>query len=304
MKKNVDIKDPCSEDWVKMTPTQKGAFCDKCALEVYDFSDNSGDEIRDILKLNVGKNVCGRLAPEQLADLNVDFNAWQINSKRSFQSALIFSLIVAFGMTLFGCEEDEEEQQIDRVQEIGMFFLRNDEPVSIETKEINLLDEVLEDAEIQIRVPIEVIPAIKEIDQERLIMGRMIQELPDKPQVVEDVRVMVAGGIGYSSHYQDYLEEIPPVMNVDALENFQFEALVFPNPATVKMTLRIVMPEKEKVQIKLFNLAGQFINDINSKRLKKGETNLAVDIIDLPRGTYIISIISDNYSESVKFIKL
>ena len=68
MKKNVDIKNPCSEDWAKMTPTQKGAFCDKCALEVYDFSDNSRDEIRDILKLNVGKNVCGRLAPEQLAD--------------------------------------------------------------------------------------------------------------------------------------------------------------------------------------------------------------------------------------------
>lgn len=30
MKKNINIKEPCSESLEQMSPTQKGAFCDKC----------------------------------------------------------------------------------------------------------------------------------------------------------------------------------------------------------------------------------------------------------------------------------
>jgi hypothetical protein len=34
----ISIKEPCHEDWSKMTATEKGAFCQKCALEVIDFT--------------------------------------------------------------------------------------------------------------------------------------------------------------------------------------------------------------------------------------------------------------------------
>ncbi|MFT5779486.1 MAG: hypothetical protein ACI837_002445, partial [Crocinitomicaceae bacterium] len=44
MNKNIKIKEPCSEDFAKMTPTQQGAFCDKCAMEVYDFTNKSTQE--------------------------------------------------------------------------------------------------------------------------------------------------------------------------------------------------------------------------------------------------------------------
>ena len=35
--KNNWINDTCSEKWYEMNPTQKGAFCQKYANEVYDF---------------------------------------------------------------------------------------------------------------------------------------------------------------------------------------------------------------------------------------------------------------------------
>jgi hypothetical protein len=34
----ISINEPCHEDWATMTETQKGAFCQKCALEVIDFT--------------------------------------------------------------------------------------------------------------------------------------------------------------------------------------------------------------------------------------------------------------------------
>jgi hypothetical protein len=290
-----------------MTPTQKGAFCGKCSLEVYDFSNSSGDEIRDILKLNVGSKVCGRLAPEQLNDLNNNFNAWQVNSKRSFQSALVFSLIVAFGMTLFSCEEDEEVQDIGRIQEIGMFFLKDEAPAPIEIKEIILVEELVEVERAIIETPRSITSTGVIVEEEELVMGKMVQYteplIRENLEVTKVVIASILGGMGFSTAYQDYLEELPEAIDADGIQQFDFSAMAFPNPAFEKTILKIVMPEKEKVSIRLFSLSGQFIKDVNSKRLKKGETNIEIGLIDLPKGTYIISIASDNYNESVKFIK-
>ena len=44
-----EIKEPCHEDWSKMTRTEKGAFCQSCAKEVIDFTDKTGFEIKELL---------------------------------------------------------------------------------------------------------------------------------------------------------------------------------------------------------------------------------------------------------------
>ena len=72
--KHINIPEPCSENWNEMTPNEKGAFCQKCALDVYDFTDKTADQIREILRLNIAAPVCMRIEPKQLDELNADFS--------------------------------------------------------------------------------------------------------------------------------------------------------------------------------------------------------------------------------------
>ena len=99
--KNIGINDPCSENWNKMNPTQKGDFCLKCATELHDFTNKSNYEIKQTLKSLIGQPVCGRITNTQEAALNAEFEAWQIGSKHTVQSAMLFSLIVVCNLESF-----------------------------------------------------------------------------------------------------------------------------------------------------------------------------------------------------------
>ncbi len=55
------ISSPCSEDWNQMSPTQQGCYCDKCELEVVDFTEHKADAIVAYLD-NANGRVCGRIA--------------------------------------------------------------------------------------------------------------------------------------------------------------------------------------------------------------------------------------------------
>jgi len=106
--KKISIPEPCHENWADFTPTQKGAFCGSCQIDVVDFSNKTPDQVKTILQENAGKHMCGRFKKTQLEDLNNDFFAWQNQSTRSFQSKFLYACLVVFGMTLFtGCSSLE-----------------------------------------------------------------------------------------------------------------------------------------------------------------------------------------------------
>ncbi|MBN4072574.1 T9SS type A sorting domain-containing protein [Crocinitomix catalasitica] len=107
--KSVNIEKPCHEDWGKMAPSEKGAFCDSCQIDVFDFSKRSKDEIKSILLANKGKHICGRFKKSQLVELNTDYTTWENQSTSIFQSKFLYACLLVFGMTLFtGCIEDDE----------------------------------------------------------------------------------------------------------------------------------------------------------------------------------------------------
>ena len=64
MKYKISIPEPCHEDWNKMTPNEKGRFCDSCEKTIIDFSNYSKTELAK--RINSGENMCGRFKPEQL----------------------------------------------------------------------------------------------------------------------------------------------------------------------------------------------------------------------------------------------
>jgi len=67
MKGNIRLRipTPCHEDWEAMRPGEKGRFCGSCAKTVVDFSMMTDQEVIGYLA-RAGRNVCGRMAPEQL----------------------------------------------------------------------------------------------------------------------------------------------------------------------------------------------------------------------------------------------
>ncbi len=80
MSYTLTIPKPCSEDWNKMSPTQKGAFCKSCSKEVIDFSNTSKMELSR--KIKKGENICGRFKPSQLNTPlpSVHKNQWKRNA--------------------------------------------------------------------------------------------------------------------------------------------------------------------------------------------------------------------------------
>jgi len=49
------IPTPCTEDWNQMTPSAKGAFCQKCQVDVMDFTEKTNEEIKNFFQRNKGK---------------------------------------------------------------------------------------------------------------------------------------------------------------------------------------------------------------------------------------------------------
>ncbi len=304
--KNISIPEPCSENWNEMTPTEKGAFCQKCALEVIDFTNKSSDEIRQVLAQNIGNHACMRIKNTQIDELNEDFSAWRINNQQSFNRAWVFTLLVVFGMTLFSCQE-EEEPVIKQYQKVAQTILDNEEDV-IENQVIDST-EVSEVSSIKQNLPVQ---QEKQASKELIIQEKVLEECIVHEEVIVTGTVLMERDVYHTAgvpmitrDYDDYLFEVTR----DSLEFPMGEAekitgLVYPNPASNQTTLKIEMPKRGKGQIELFALSGQKIATIFEGRIKKGESEYEIDLSGMEPGLYLINVISGDLKETIKFSKI
>ena len=65
-KLQLQIPEPCHEDWNKMTPLDKGRFCDSCQKAVIDFTRMSDTQLIAFFKKPTTGSVCGRFHNDQL----------------------------------------------------------------------------------------------------------------------------------------------------------------------------------------------------------------------------------------------
>lgn len=129
----ISIKEPCHEDWAKMTATQKGAFCQKCALEVTDFTNKTSFEIKQLLVQEFAQNdrTCARITNFQLDQLNDEYFQWK-NERDNFRAVWIFSLVAVFGLSLFSCQNTLSKEMISQLNAETTALLNQD------TTELNL----------------------------------------------------------------------------------------------------------------------------------------------------------------------
>jgi hypothetical protein len=102
---NINIPEPCHEDWNKMTPNAQGAFCGSCQKTVVDFSMMEDQQIKDYFLQKSDQKTCGRFNAKQLnksISLSVPtLSSWktQFTPLRKFAAALF----LVFGTGLFSC---------------------------------------------------------------------------------------------------------------------------------------------------------------------------------------------------------
>lgn len=105
MSYKITIPQPCSEDWNKMTATQKGAFCKSCAKEVIDFTSTTKRELSR--KIKQGDKLCGRFKPEQL---NSPLPRVSQSQFRHNAAMLGFTSLLALGTPLVAQQTTEPTQ--------------------------------------------------------------------------------------------------------------------------------------------------------------------------------------------------
>jgi hypothetical protein len=314
--KNINIPEPCSEDWNKMTPNEKGAFCQKCALDVYDFTNKSADEIREVLTLNMANPVCMRIEPRQLDKLNSDFSAWKIQNKQSYQRAWIFTLFVIFGMTLFSCEEDEEPV-VKEYQKIGQAILNEQED---KVGDSTLMMDQENSSIVHVNSDSHQLPQMDINEAKVPVVGKPIYK-EEEPQKVYEINEVVVVSRGFplrddyalggvpqiSPEYNDYLVVTNAGLITDSIDlsvESKISGMAYPNPASNETTLQLKMPRRGKAEIELFALNGQKIRTIHSGRIRKGESEYLMDLTDLESGMYLVVVSSGKMKETIKFSKI
>jgi hypothetical protein len=62
----LNIPEPCHQDWQQMTPAEQGRFCNACAKQVVDFSTMTDTQVLNYFANIKNEKVCGRAYPDQL----------------------------------------------------------------------------------------------------------------------------------------------------------------------------------------------------------------------------------------------
>ncbi len=90
------------------------------------------------------------------------------------------------------------------------------------------------------------------------------------------------------------------------INNTSLEAklITYPNPSNANTTLSFELNKSGSVEISVYSITGRLVKQIKKVNMASGENEVSIDSEDLPKGTYIIKLISGKQNQSVKFIKL
>ena len=301
--KNVKIENACSENWNEMAPTEKGAFCQVCATNVIDFTNKSSLEIKQLLLANSGNSVCGRIKEQQLEQLNTEFELWKMNSNQSIQRAMMFSLLVVFGLTLFSCTNEKDKQAIQALQaSVSHVIGTNDAAITpianvSQTSVTSELPQLIhfEERSIACKCDYDVNPPIPE------------PEVILEAVMIEEREAIFLGGMGYTVSYVDFLEETIQPIEYDenglALPT-ELTAKAYPNPTADFTTLELGLPEKERAEIAVYDMSGKLLQTIHDGKIERGTSSYSIDLSEYVTGMYLITIRSKKFNETVRVSKL
>lgn len=311
----ISINKPCHENWAEMTPTQQGAFCQKCAVDVVDFSEKSPQQVKEILLAKRNDHICGRFSKNQLVGLNEVYENWTDQSVPVFRSKFLWACLIAFGMTLFaGCA-------MEPVNAMNTFS----------TNSIGLINAVNEPAD-STKIPADTVDTIKPTDFEEyrkgkisisepieepedMIMGDVAIDAPEldssvfkKSPVIETYAIVKGinaplNTFGYNLGDTTLNPDQATVQNSTLGEEFIVE--LFPNPSNGPFKIALDSEIQGAFSIRVFVLSGQIIQELEKGIIRAGERRIIdINISLFPAGIYIIEIQLNNKRKRLKMEKV
>lgn len=294
--KHLGIHKPCTENWNGMSPTEKGAFCQKCCKQVIDFTHQTSSQIRKTLLERKGQEVCGRIENGQLDALNRDFEVWRQSNSWSMQRVSFYAFLFVFGLSIVSCSHKEDEKQIIQLQETAQKMIQQDAP------EMSKVKDSPENApQHLILLP----KNEKVLEKEYLVEHEIMSE---EIYTTVEHRYVTMGAMVNTRDYLDYLEATPVIEAVNEVKRCdiptEFNAFAFPNPTEGRTTLKFEVPTATDASFELYSMSGSKIRSMGASAYEPGTHEIPFDLSDEQPGTYLIVVLSKGFKESVKVIKL
>lgn len=322
---HITIPEPCHENWGEMTPTQRGAFCQKCAVDVIDFSGKSAHEIKATLDAHIGKHLCGRFEKKQLQTLNQDCALWEKQTAQTFQSKFLWACLIVFGMTLFtGCETSTAQQfQTNLITQAELHEADTNRiasdttvhesitPIDLEEYPWDFIQgdiaydpswdkpESQTDSTDHLEIPIDSLD--KPSSCTSILPDRAdTQTKPDHPEE------MLLGKIALPIKKENDPIGQPELTeeNIPRIQTSLYNARVFPNPTHDTATLSITPEKRGKYVISVYAANGKLVQMLYNGLLNPEEQNFRIQLSNQRAGLYFIQITSDIGTKTLKINKV
>lgn len=219
----ISIPKPCHEDWNKMTPDAKGAFCGSCQKSVYDFSKKTDEEIIAVFEKEEKGKVCGRFTPAQLTRPVVSFENPTITSRLAI---FAYALLMVFGAALFNGADAYGQEHIKGEMRMGKMMVK---PIA---KPVAITKEVIKDTAMEVK-QIKATKCGLTIRGERKLMSLgqavVVEAIVETPQpavygnttVIEEPELVKMGEVEYVEPQMltgdTIIQELPIQVGVDTI---------------------------------------------------------------------------------------
>jgi hypothetical protein len=277
------IPNPCHEDWSKMSPTEKGAFCSSCQKEVYDFTNLSRKEIKSVVETVT--NPCVRIQQHKLDELN--FIEWfnHLILRKKLKYIFLFSFILVFSGVYCqdSCLIQPQYIELDKEDE------KSYEQILTENEE---LDEIEEQ-------PISLIPTIEWI-------GTYY------PYPEWDFPILISGGMMGSitvpeDRYpgDDGFYDIVPYQNEIALSGNSYEFMIDGDSLIFSINALFEQEIQLSIRKDLYSLKPYpFKNSVYFQKLliHPGKQTIKFPLKDFVNGAYTIRMESEKEDGAIKLM--
>jgi hypothetical protein len=96
-------------------------------------------------------------------------------------------------------------------------------------------------------------------------------------------------------------DEMPQEVSIEDHIADSYKLVAFPNPATVRATIRFNVPVAGPAKVTFYDVTGQQVDVLLDKNVQVGNNFIFMDVADYPKGVYFIKL---QFKERTEFTKL
>jgi hypothetical protein len=327
----IRIPEPCHEDWNKMLPDEKGKFCNSCNKSVFDFSNKTDMQIKDILTAHKDQKVCGHFKKSQVdRPLNLTIDLHKLPKNMSVTKMFTIALFISFGTLLFSCTDNfgktvgeiaimeptktENTQNKETIEPMMGQFVATPPDSILQIETIDPMETI--EGEIQSMSYTHVAGGISiqhiAIDQTIVhptVIDSPIVEYPTQPEErMLGMMVWQEPTIDIKEETQDSLKSIithtiDKTSDDKIIEDVVIDLLVFPNPSKGEFTIKYDLKKRSDVLVEIVDIKGVSQRTIvNIQGQHTGKYQVPVDLSDLTNGIYFVNLSSEGKRRTQKVI--